>query len=54
MFIGEIKIKHFVDENLNGLKKKTAIGKVQETTFDAEGVLSFKGRICVSQVDDLI
>ncbi|KAH0702377.1 hypothetical protein KY285_016655 [Solanum tuberosum] len=33
---------------------ETAIGKAQETTLDAEGVLSFKGRICVPRVDDLI
>ncbi|KAH0765327.1 hypothetical protein KY285_001198 [Solanum tuberosum] len=53
-FIEEIKSKQFEDENLNELKKKTAIGKAQETTLDAEGVLSFKGRICVPRVDDLI
>ena len=41
-FIEEIKAKQFEDENLNELKKKTAIGKAQETTLDAEGVLSFK------------
>ncbi|WMV24957.1 hypothetical protein MTR67_018342 [Solanum verrucosum] len=44
----------FKDENLNELKKKTTIGKAQETTLDAEGVLSFKERICVPRVDDLI
>ncbi|WMV19082.1 hypothetical protein MTR67_012467 [Solanum verrucosum] len=53
-FIEEIKAKQFEDENLNKLKKKTVIGKAQETTLDAEGVLSFMGRICVPQVDDLI
>ncbi|WMV25259.1 hypothetical protein MTR67_018644 [Solanum verrucosum] len=53
-FIEEIKAKQFEDENLNELKKKTVIGKAQETTLDAEGVLSFKGRICVPPVDDLI
>ena len=53
-FIEEIKAKQFEDENLNELKKKTVIGKAQETTLDAEGVLSFKGRICVPRVDDLI
>ncbi|WMV49430.1 hypothetical protein MTR67_042815 [Solanum verrucosum] len=46
-FIEEIKAKQFEDENLNELRKKTAIGKAQETTLDAECVLSFKGRICV-------
>ncbi|WMV54353.1 hypothetical protein MTR67_047738 [Solanum verrucosum] len=53
-FIEEIKTKQFEDENLNEIKKMTAIGKAQETTLDAEGVLSFKGRICVPRVDDLI
>ncbi|WMV19172.1 hypothetical protein MTR67_012557, partial [Solanum verrucosum] len=53
-FIEEIKAKQFENGNLNELKKKTAIGKAQETTLDAEGVLNFKGRICVPRVDDLI
>ncbi|KAH0729489.1 hypothetical protein KY290_000612 [Solanum tuberosum] len=53
-FIEEIKTKQFEDENLNELKKKTVIGKAQETTIDTEGVLSFKGRICVPRVHDLI
>ncbi|WMV34339.1 hypothetical protein MTR67_027724 [Solanum verrucosum] len=48
--IEEIKAKQFDDENLNELKKKTAIGKAQETTLDAEGVLNFKGRICVPRL----
>lgn len=50
----EIKAKQFEDEILNELKKKIAVGKAQETTLDAKGVLSFKGRICIPQVDDLI
>ncbi|WMV51060.1 hypothetical protein MTR67_044445 [Solanum verrucosum] len=53
-FIDEIKSKQFEDENLEELRKKIAIGKAQETTFDADGVLNFKGRICVPRVDDLI
>ncbi|WMV46847.1 hypothetical protein MTR67_040232 [Solanum verrucosum] len=53
-FIEEIKAKQFEDENLNELRNHTMIGKAQKATFDAEGVLSFKGRICVPQVDDLI
>ncbi|WMV45901.1 hypothetical protein MTR67_039286 [Solanum verrucosum] len=53
-FIEEIKAKQLEDKNLNELKKKIAIGKAQQTTLDAEGVLSFKGRICVPRVDDLI
>ncbi|WMV09643.1 hypothetical protein MTR67_003028 [Solanum verrucosum] len=53
-FIEEIKAKQFEDENLNELKMKTTIGKAQKTTLDADGVLSFNGRICVHRVDDLI
>ena len=30
------------------------IGKAQETTLDAEGILSYKGRSFVPRVDDLI
>ena len=36
------------------LRKNTALSKAQETTPDVEGVLSFKGRIFVPRVDDLI
>ncbi|WMV49778.1 hypothetical protein MTR67_043163 [Solanum verrucosum] len=46
--------KQFEDVNLNELKKKTVIGKAQETILDMEGVLSFKGMICIPRVDDLI
>jgi len=53
-FIEEIKAKQFEDENLEELRKKTAIGTAQETTLDVEGVLSFKGSICVLRVDDFI
>ncbi|WMV13709.1 hypothetical protein MTR67_007094 [Solanum verrucosum] len=53
-FIAEIKAKQFEDEILNELKKKTVIGKAQYTTLDAKVFLSFKGRICVSRVNDLI
>ncbi|WMV57611.1 hypothetical protein MTR67_050996 [Solanum verrucosum] len=53
-FIEEIKAKQFEDENLEELRKKTANGKAQETTLDADGVFIFKGRICVPRVDDLI
>ncbi|WMV09829.1 hypothetical protein MTR67_003214 [Solanum verrucosum] len=35
-FIEEINVKQFEDGNLNELKKKTAIGKAQETILDAE------------------
>ncbi|KAH0672114.1 hypothetical protein KY284_023201 [Solanum tuberosum] len=41
-FIEEIKAKQFEDENLEDLRKKTAIGKAQETTLDVDGVLNFK------------
>ncbi|KAH0689229.1 hypothetical protein KY289_016587 [Solanum tuberosum] len=53
-FIEEIKAKQFEDENLNELKEKMTNGKAQETTLDADGVLSVKWRICVPRVDDLI
>ncbi|WMV29593.1 hypothetical protein MTR67_022978, partial [Solanum verrucosum] len=53
-FMEEIKAKQFKDENLNELKNKTVIGKVQETTLDAQGVLSFKGRICVLRDDEIV
>ncbi|WMV33356.1 hypothetical protein MTR67_026741 [Solanum verrucosum] len=53
-FIDEMNAKQFEDENLEELRKKNVIGKAQETTLDIEGVLSFKGRIYVSRVDDLI
>ncbi|WMV18546.1 hypothetical protein MTR67_011931 [Solanum verrucosum] len=53
-FIQDIKAKQFEDENLEELKKKIALGKVQETTLDADDILNFKGRICVPRVDDLI
>ncbi|WMV54455.1 hypothetical protein MTR67_047840 [Solanum verrucosum] len=53
-FIEEIKAKQFEDENLKELRKKTVIGKAQETTLDADGVLNFKERIYVPRVDDLI
>lgn len=52
--IDEIKAKQCKDVNFNELRKKNALGEAQETTLDAERVLSFKGRIFVPQVDDLI
>ena len=30
------------------------IGKTQETTLDVDGVLNYRGRICVPRVDDLM
>ncbi|WMV45093.1 hypothetical protein MTR67_038478 [Solanum verrucosum] len=53
-FIEEIKAKQFEDDGLNELEKKTVSGKAQDVTLDAGGVLSFKGRICVPRMDDLI
>ena len=53
-FIEEIKAKQFEDENLKKLTKKTVSGKAQDATLDVGCVLSFKGRICVPRVDDLI
>ena len=52
--IVEINDKQLEYENLEELREKTVIGKAQETTLDVEGILSFKGRICVPGVDDLI
>lgn len=53
-FIEEIKAKQFEDENLNELRKKTMSSKAQDMVLDAEGVLSFKGIICVPRMGDLI
>ncbi|XP_015164043.1 uncharacterized protein [Solanum tuberosum] len=53
-FIEEIKAKQFEDESLNELSKKTVSSKAQDVVLDAGGVLSFKGRIYVPRVDDLI
>ncbi|WMV32386.1 hypothetical protein MTR67_025771 [Solanum verrucosum] len=52
--IDEIKAKQLEDENLNDLRKKTLIIKAQDIILDAEGELSFKGKICVPRVGDLI
>ena len=54
MFIEEIKANQFEDRDLNELRKMIAIGKSQGTTLDADGVLNYKGRMCVPRVDDLI
>ncbi|WMV41305.1 hypothetical protein MTR67_034690 [Solanum verrucosum] len=53
-FLEEIKAKQFENENLNELRKKTVSDKAQDATLDTGDVLSFKERICVSRVDDLI
>ncbi|WMV24497.1 hypothetical protein MTR67_017882 [Solanum verrucosum] len=53
-FIEEIKTKQFEDKNLEELREKIVISISQETTLDNEGVLNFKGRICVPRVDCLI
>ncbi|XP_049393423.1 uncharacterized protein LOC125857817 [Solanum stenotomum] len=54
IFIDEIKAKQFEDESLNELRKRTVSVKAQDVVLDAGGVLSFKGRLCVPRVDDLI
>lgn len=51
-FIEKINTKQFEDEN--DLKEKTLSGKAQDEDLEVESVLNFKGRICVSQVDELI
>ena len=38
---------------MNKLNEKMVNGKAQETTLDADGVLSVNGRICVPRVNDL-
>ena len=47
MFMEEIKAKQFKDGNLGELRTKIAMGKSQDTTLDADGVLNHKGRIYV-------
>lgn len=46
-FMEESKAKKFEDENLEDLRRKTTIGKAQETILYENGVLKFRGRICV-------
>ncbi|WMV32393.1 hypothetical protein MTR67_025778 [Solanum verrucosum] len=53
-FIVEIKAKQLEDENLNDLRKKIVIIKAQDIILDSGGELSFKGKICVPRVGDLI
>ncbi|WMV26232.1 hypothetical protein MTR67_019617, partial [Solanum verrucosum] len=53
-FIEEIKTKKFDDEDFNKLINKVVSGEAQDATLDACGVLSFRGRICIPQVDELI
>ena len=53
-FIEKIKVKQFEDERLNDLRNKTMFGKAQDLTLNVRGRLSFKTRICVPRVDDLI
>ncbi|XP_049348200.1 uncharacterized protein LOC125812770 [Solanum verrucosum] len=53
-FNKEIKAKKFEDESLNELRKKIMSCNAQDAALDAGGVLSFRGRICVSRVDDMI
>lgn len=53
-FMEESKAKKFEDENLEDLRRKTTIGKAQETILYENGVLKFRGRICVPWLDDFI
>ncbi|WMV46418.1 hypothetical protein MTR67_039803, partial [Solanum verrucosum] len=53
-FIEEIKAKKFEDVELIKLKSKVVSGETLYATLDADGVLSFRGRICVPRVCDLI
>lgn len=52
--IEKIKAYQIGDESLNELRKKIVLGKAHNATIDVEGVLRFKGRICVPRVDFLI
>ncbi|XP_015073745.1 uncharacterized protein LOC107017951 [Solanum pennellii] len=54
MFIEEIKDKQFEDGELDEIRTKNATGKSQRTTLDANGVLNYKGRMCVPRVENLI
>ena len=47
MVIEEIKVNQYVDEDINELSTKIAIGESQDTTLDADGVLNYKDRMCV-------
>ncbi|XP_049406042.1 uncharacterized protein LOC125869618 [Solanum stenotomum] len=51
IFIEDINAKQFKDESLNELRNKT---EAENVALDAGGVLSFRGRICIPRVDDLI
>lgn len=53
-FIEEFKAKEFEYEHLKVIRNKILYDKTQEINLDARGVLSFKGRICVPRVGDLI
>ena len=54
IFIEEIKSKQFEDGDIDDHRTKIAIGKSQGITVDANGVLNYKGRMCVPRVDYLI
>ena len=45
--------KQFEDDNLNKLRKKTALGMTKATSLTSEDILSSKGRIWVPRVEDL-
>jgi len=53
-FIEEIKTKEFEDTDLNKIRNRMVFGEAQHDILDTGGVLSFRGRICVPQVDDSI
>ncbi|XP_055836406.1 uncharacterized protein LOC129905043 [Solanum dulcamara] len=54
IFIEEIKAKQFEDVNLNEIRENVLMGKAQDSSLDAGGVLNFRERICVLQVDGII
>ena len=53
-FLDKIKGKQFTDEKVIRIRDKVLRGEAKEATFDEEGVLRIKGRVCAPRVDDLI
>ena len=53
-FFDKIKGKQFSDEKLSRIRDMVLRGEAKEARINEEGVLRFKGRVCVPRVDDLI
>src|SRR4051812_42824813 len=52
-FISQIKEAHKGNASIDGIKRRIGTGKVPGFTKDEEGVLWYKGRLCVSVDSDL-